>query len=502
MSKQLLSNLNGNNTGLLYQFLNDFVGEPRIAWYPSAGPDFRPLHFLHPNDRKFYTATASKQEPPYPDLFLFTDYWAGWSNFLKEFINAKIGAKTQENQLRYQTIGGLDVEDMEELPRLNLLPLHKEIVHCPEGDELTDRVFFLKLRSKQRDSFFSYLLYAFAENEMFYCKKLVPCDSIISHIIHICYGGGRSGGSGFGIWLLNVLTQLKCELYITDESPDERSKYYTQDKWMSGDKYAFQFCGVPKTCDARLTLINSPSFFRGIWYEVAQVPILEQELKNLKIKFMSKFFGIHKSSTTILIEEIASPDDYERFSYGIEIQYVRDYNGNGDFLTKIFTQEKFIDIVSGKWKINPLVSCSFGWPVGCAAIDVTDKNGRKIQCHTTIDYHYRFISKRERDYTEGIRNIFRFFDSLNRDYLNAEHYLLHDKIVKTLQEWEYDDDVILTPKEYSEAENKLMEIKREFDQLRVNSKNNANELRVVNNLKDTLLKELQAKYNRFISKKQ
>ena len=169
------------------------------------------------------------------------------------------------------------IEEMEELPRLNLLPLHKEIAHFPEGDETTDRAVFLKIkvRSVQLGSFTYPVLYAFAENEIFYCKKLVPNNSIISHIIHICYGGGRSGGSGFGIWLLNVLTQLRCELYIADISPFERSQYYRQDEWMSGDKYAFQFCGIPKKCDAQLTLIQHFDGYglyqNAKWYKVENV---------------------------------------------------------------------------------------------------------------------------------------------------------------------------------------------------------------------------------------
>ena len=48
MNRELLLNLNGNKTGQLKKFLDVFEGEPRIAWYPSAGEDFRPLLYLHP----------------------------------------------------------------------------------------------------------------------------------------------------------------------------------------------------------------------------------------------------------------------------------------------------------------------------------------------------------------------------------------------------------------------------------------------------------------------
>ena len=261
MSRQLLSNLNGNNMGLLKQFLNEFEGEPRIAWYPSAFNDFRPLLYLNPEDKRFHP--APEKEPQSPDLFLFTDYWA-WNS---HFLNNRTLFKDENTHIF--------IEDMEELPKLNLLPLHKEIAHFPEGDEMTDRVVFLKIkiRNSQLGVFLCFVLYAFAENEIFYCKKLVPNNSKISHIVHVCYGGGRSGGSGFGIWLLNVLTQLKCELYIADQSPYEREKYYKQEQWMTGDKYAFQFCGVPKKNEAKLTLIehfdSEKSLYRcARWYLV------------------------------------------------------------------------------------------------------------------------------------------------------------------------------------------------------------------------------------------
>jgi hypothetical protein len=47
MSRQLLEHLNGNKAGQLNNFLDNFEGEPRIAWYPSAGEDFRALLYLH-----------------------------------------------------------------------------------------------------------------------------------------------------------------------------------------------------------------------------------------------------------------------------------------------------------------------------------------------------------------------------------------------------------------------------------------------------------------------
>ena len=84
MNRELLINLNGNKTGQLKKLLDNFEGEPRIAWYPSAGEDFRPLLYLHP---KFSNLNRGiRQEPQTPDLFIFTDYFP-WksSKFLTSF---------------------------------------------------------------------------------------------------------------------------------------------------------------------------------------------------------------------------------------------------------------------------------------------------------------------------------------------------------------------------------------------------------------------------------
>lgn len=77
MSRQLLSALNGDRTGELNKFLDTFEGEPRIAWYPSAGEDFRALMYLHPNFSK--SNEAKGEEPSPPDIFLYTDYFP-WRN--------------------------------------------------------------------------------------------------------------------------------------------------------------------------------------------------------------------------------------------------------------------------------------------------------------------------------------------------------------------------------------------------------------------------------------
>jgi hypothetical protein len=236
MSRQLLEHLNGNKAGQLYNFLDNFEGEPRIAWYPSAGEDFRALLYLHSNFSNLHPST--EQEPESPDIFLFTDYYPWkFSNFLdKKIIYSD--ARTQ-----------VEIEHIEELPRLNL-PLHEEIVLFKEGSIATDRCVFLKIKitSNQLGSISFPVIYAFAENESFYCKKIVPFQSKITHIIHIRYGGGcGGGGKATGVWLQNVLGVLQCELFITD------SHYH----WQSGDQFALELCPeIPRECSVQLIPIR------------------------------------------------------------------------------------------------------------------------------------------------------------------------------------------------------------------------------------------------------
>ena len=140
-----------------------------------------------------------------------------------------------------------------------------------------------------------------------------------------------------------------------------------------------------------------------------------------EIRIMGKsfFYGICKSSSSIQVKEIKEFDDYKKFSNVVEIEYVKTQNGNGDFYMKIFTQGEFKEIVSGNWKVNPFINCSYNWTNAWAKIDVIDVNNKENTLSTIIDY--RTIFKRDGDNTEGIRNIFKFIASL-KNYSNLEHY--------------------------------------------------------------------------------
>lgn len=237
MSRQLLNNLNGSKRGQFKSFLDSFQGDPRIAWYPSAGEDFRALLYLHPAYSGLNPPTAP--EPLPPDIFLFTDYYP-WQN------SAFLDSKNIFTDGRTRVF----IEDMEELPRVDLR-LHEELVDFPKGSTATGRVMYLKIKIySDRLGCITYpVLYAFAENETFYCDKLILNTATITHIIHVRYGGGcGGGGNASGIWLLNVLKKLNCELFITDG----------HHHWQAGDDFALELCkSIPKESTANLIPIRT-----------------------------------------------------------------------------------------------------------------------------------------------------------------------------------------------------------------------------------------------------
>ena len=223
MSKQLLNDLNGNNIGNFRKYLDNFTGEPRIAWYLSAGTDFRPLLYLDP--RYAEISKPSQPDPVPPDIFLFTDYFP-WdhSDFL-DTPNIHIDKRTE-----------VFVNSIEELPNLHI-PLDEGIVDFPQGSHATGRVIFLevKIKSTILGEYTYPVVYAFVENESFCAAKMLPLHARISHIIHVRYGGGcGGGGNASGIWIHNVLKRLGCEVLISDghyhlQPGDElaKSKYAT-----------------------------------------------------------------------------------------------------------------------------------------------------------------------------------------------------------------------------------------------------------------------------------
>lgn len=224
MSKDLLYSLNGNKRGQFRRWLDGFEGDPRIAWYPSSGEDFNDLLYLNP---KFWKdrAPQSPPLPSVPDIFLHTDYFPfGRPQFLRK----------REIVFDGTTFDGSEkptmrVKSVESLPRCDLT-LDGDIVIAPDGGLATGQVVFLEIEihSESIGEFTVRLVYVFAENAAFCAECVLPQRGQFSHVVHVRYGGGIGGGGySTGIWLLNVLRQLHCEVFVTDshyqrQTGDER----------------------------------------------------------------------------------------------------------------------------------------------------------------------------------------------------------------------------------------------------------------------------------------
>jgi hypothetical protein len=217
MSRRLLNFLNGGKNGKFRDCLNRLPDSPNIAWYPSAGADFRALLYLNRAYSRWNP--ASVEEHDFPQVFLFTDYFPWqYSPFLDQpMIHNDFGSVIR-------------VEKIEELPSLQL-PLDKEIVEFTEGSIATTRVIYLELSvwSNKLGPFDAAVVYAFVENEAFCSRVLLEKESTIAEVVHVRYGGGLGGGGkASGGWIPNVLKKLNTRVFITDGS------HYLQ----QGDKFA------------------------------------------------------------------------------------------------------------------------------------------------------------------------------------------------------------------------------------------------------------------------
>jgi hypothetical protein len=205
MSRKLLLALNGTNNGTFRRWLDEFQGEPRIAWYPSAGQDFRDLLYLNPQYSK--VNPASHPDPQAPDIFLHTDYFPWSTSTFLDDINIYLDERTN-----------VGVRSIEELPPCRL-PLDHAIVAFPKGSLATGRVLFLDISvcSETLGIFSAPVVYAFVENEAFCARRILPLGGALSHIVHVRYGGGcGGGGQSSGVWLKNILKKVRCDCFITD----------------------------------------------------------------------------------------------------------------------------------------------------------------------------------------------------------------------------------------------------------------------------------------------
>ena len=203
MTRDLLLHLNGDRRGKFFQWLSEFKGEPRIAWYPSAGDDYRDLFYLDP----VYSShnPASESDVPPPDLFIHTDY------------HPYGGAPFSDNQLLFRDKRTTVTKTYyEELPRLNF-PLDPNIVMF-DRSEAHGRVAYLEIEvvSNLFGILTARMVYACVENAAFCAERVIPLKATLNQIVQVRYGCGYGGSRSSGAWLLNILKRVGCECFITD----------------------------------------------------------------------------------------------------------------------------------------------------------------------------------------------------------------------------------------------------------------------------------------------
>jgi len=207
MSLSLLRGLAGPSHGVFKRWIDSFEGEPRIAWYPSAGEDFRDLLYLSPEYSRLNPANGI--EPDAPDIFIHSDYFP-WDS--SEFLDSR--------KLHLDDNTSITLKAIEELPSC-VLPLDPEVVDSPEGSVATGRVLFLEIevKSEKLGQYTRPVLYVFSENGAFCAERIIPEGGWLSHIVHVRFGGGLGGGGkSAGGWLLHILRKVRCELFISDEN--------------------------------------------------------------------------------------------------------------------------------------------------------------------------------------------------------------------------------------------------------------------------------------------
>lgn len=205
MSTALLKRLNGGRNGALRRWIENQSISPRIAWYPSAGQDFRDLLYL---DRRYVTRyPVPFREPAPPDIFIHTDYFTDATSGCLDLGQVHEDAHTR-----------ITVRAIEALPDLRL-PLDSDLVHFPDQASANGPAVFMELEvtSDQLGTFYAPLIYLFVENVAFFTHLAIPAGARFSHVIHVRHGGGLGGGgSCSGAWLLDTLAVTECEAFITD----------------------------------------------------------------------------------------------------------------------------------------------------------------------------------------------------------------------------------------------------------------------------------------------
>ncbi len=210
MSSQLLQLLDNRRSVQFTKFVSSLEHEARIAWYPSAGTDFRALFYL--ND-VFLSAnpTIEGEDPKEPDIFLYTDYAMTNDRFNHILFH---GGETVIHDDGRSTVTLSDIADFGRID----FDSYPDYQLTEKNAHFFNRVFFFNvtIESSEFGSITKPVLYAFCCNEQICSELMIPMRAKVSHIIHVRYGHGFGGGNSSGHWIQHVLTSLSCEIYIHD----------------------------------------------------------------------------------------------------------------------------------------------------------------------------------------------------------------------------------------------------------------------------------------------
>lgn len=207
MSRELLESLAGRRNTHLSRWLAAHPGEPRVAWYPSAGTDLRDVLYLNPGYRTVNPPVI--EEPDAPTVFVHTDYFIGDHS---TFLDTPIVHRDDNTTIR--------VGDIEELPRLEL-PLHEDLVAFGPSVATHRVVFFTAhVDSHRLGRFTSPILYVFSENAAFCSECLLRHAARISHVVQVRYGHSLGGGRAAPGWIRGQLSRLGAEVFVTDTAHD------------------------------------------------------------------------------------------------------------------------------------------------------------------------------------------------------------------------------------------------------------------------------------------
>lgn len=255
MSTEFLRHLNGNATGLLLNLIEKFEHEgrsPKIAWYPSAGNDYRGLLYLTEQYARQFPSEAAY--PDQPDLFIMTDYIG----------NLKV---ERDGFTLYSDKGtSIQLIAQEELPKLDHA-WDRGIVHFEKDCGRATINIIRAISEKGQIDVAIPVIYIEAVNETFCARHMLPYYAEITHVIHIRYGGGLGGGGrAAGGWIPGVLGRLGVQVYITD------GRDYMQD----GDKKALRLypwlapaLAIPKMTPCRKQAAKYWSDYGDVtWYNV------------------------------------------------------------------------------------------------------------------------------------------------------------------------------------------------------------------------------------------